>query len=45
MELFDLRQDPKQYTNLANRPEHAEVVARFRDKVSKKLASVRANDL
>jgi iduronate 2-sulfatase len=44
-ELFDMKKDPKQYTNLANDPAHAEVVARFRKKMTAKLKEVRANDL
>ncbi len=45
IELFDVRADPKQYTNLAERPDHRETVARFRAKMAAKLAEVRANDL
>ena len=45
VELFDVRGDPKQYTNLADNPKYAEVVARFRKKVAAKLVAVRANDL
>jgi len=45
MELFDMRQDPGQYTNLAEDPKYAAVVKRFRAKMERKLAAVRANDL
>ena len=44
-ELFDMEKDPKQFTNLANDPAHAEVVARFREKMAAKLKEVRTNDL
>jgi len=45
IELFDMRKDPKQYTNLAENPEHAATVARFKTKMADKLAAVRTNDL
>jgi len=45
IELFDMKQDPKQYTNLANSPGHASVVASFKTKLAEKLAAVRKNDL
>ncbi len=45
VELFDMRTDPKQVTNLATKPEQGPVVAAFRDKLQKKLAEVRTNDL
>ena len=44
-ELFDMAQDPQQYTNLAKDPEYAAVVAEFRSKLATKLADVRDNDL
>ncbi|MCA9271151.1 MAG: sulfatase [Planctomycetales bacterium] len=44
-ELFDMHNDPLQYVNLAQKPEHAEVVAEFRAKLAAKLKAVRANDL
>ena len=44
-ELFDMRKDPKQFTNLAENPEYAAVVSRFREKLKAKLAEVRDNDL
>lgn len=43
--LYDTESDPKQYTNLAMQPEHAERVAKFRAKMDAKLKSVRKNDL
>ena len=45
IELFDMVKDPKQYTNLADSPEHRSVVESFRSKMTAKLAAVRANDL
>lgn len=45
IELFDMEKDPKQYTNLAEHPEHAAVVAEFKAKLTAKLVEVRTNDL
>lgn len=45
IELFDVRKDPLQYTNLANVPEYAEVVQRFQAKLAAKLKELRDNDL
>ncbi|MEM1441880.1 MAG: sulfatase/phosphatase domain-containing protein, partial [Verrucomicrobiota bacterium] len=45
MELFDTQEDPNGYTNLANDPEHAELVRSFRKKMDEKLIEVRDNDL
>jgi iduronate 2-sulfatase len=45
IELFDMDADPKQYTNLAAMPECAGTLADFKEKIAKKLAEVRANDL
>ena len=45
VELFDVEKDPKQYTNLAKLPEHAETVQRFQEKLAKKLRTIRENDL
>ena len=44
-ELFDMRADPKQYTNLVGKPEHAERVAGFARKMTAKLEELRDNDL
>lgn len=43
--LYDMHKDPKQYVNLANSPEHAEIVAAFKAKMNAKFAAVRTNDL
>ena len=45
IELFDLRNDPRQYANLAGIAEHAERVASFKAKFAAKMASLRDNDL
>ena len=40
-----MQKDPKQYTNLVGKPEHAERVAAFEKKMAEKMKAVRANDL
>ena len=45
IELYDMENDPKQYTNLASQPEHADRVADFRKMMDAKLAELRDNDL
>ena len=45
IELFDMKKDPKQFTNLAENPDYALVVADFKDKLKSKLKEVRTNDL
>ena len=45
IELFDVRRDPQQYTNLAQKPEFAGIVAEFQAKLAAKLTAVRTNDL
>lgn len=45
VELFDTRQDPQQYTNLACAPEHLPTVDRLRKELVGKLREVRDNDL
>ena len=45
IELFDMENDPKQYTNLALNPDYAHVVADFKEKLIRKLQAVRTNDL
>ena len=45
IELFDVRNDPKQYTNLAKDPAYEKVVKRFKNKMAFKLREVRDNDL
>lgn len=45
IELFDTENDPGQFTNLANSPDHQGVVQRMRKKLTAKLESVRTNDL
>ena len=45
MELFDMSNDPGQYTNLAHLPEYAEVVSEMKSRLEEKLVEVRDNDL
>ena len=45
IELFDMHKDPKQFKNLAENPEYASVVARYRDQLTAKLSQLRNNDL
>lgn len=45
IELFDMNKDPKQFTNLAENPDYAQLVADFKNKLKSKLAEVRTNDL
>lgn len=44
-ELFDMQQDPKQYVNLAEQPQHAARVSELQEKLAKKLQALRTNDL
>lgn len=44
-ELFDMKNDPKQITNLATLPKYASVVTAFKQQLAEKLAEVRDNDL
>lgn len=45
IELFDMEKDPQQYTNLAEKSEYADVVARFQKILAAKLEALRTNDL
>jgi iduronate 2-sulfatase len=45
IELYDIRDDPKQFKNLARLPEHEDLVNSYKGKMKKKLESVRKNDL
>ncbi len=45
IELFDMKQDPRQYTNLAEKSEYQNVVESFKEKMKQKLKEVRDNDL
>lgn len=44
-ELFDMAEDPHQYTNLASDPNHTATRDRLRAKLKAKLTEVRTNDL
>ncbi|WP_103070163.1 sulfatase [Aquimarina sediminis] len=45
MELFDMKNDPKQYTNLAYDPKYVKIIDEFQQKLQDKLKEVRTNDL
>ena len=45
IELFDMENDPKQFTNLADKAAHAKTVLFFQKELRKKLIKVRTNDL
>lgn len=45
MELFDMKKDSKQYTNLADDPAYEPLVAEFQRKLARKLKDIRTNDL
>jgi iduronate 2-sulfatase len=45
IELFDMKKDPAQFTNLATDPRFARVVTSFQEKLAVKLKQVRDNDL
>jgi iduronate 2-sulfatase len=45
IELFDVVNDTKQYTNLAGNPEYAQVVDAFKVKLAAKMRAIRDNDL
>jgi len=45
MELYDMKRDPKQYTNLANNPEYAHIVKELRAKMATKMKAIQDNDL
>ena len=44
-ELYDMEKDPKQYTNLFNKPDYAEILAGLQQKLKAKLVEVSKNDL
>jgi iduronate 2-sulfatase len=45
IELFDMKADPNQYTNLANKPAHQKTVVQFKTRLAAKLKALRDNDL
>lgn len=45
LELFDMKNDPGQFTNLANKSEFASKVESYKTKVAEKLRELRTNDL
>lgn len=44
-ELYDMYQDPKQYTNLAKDPIYADTLLMLQNQLKDKLAEIRTNDL
>ncbi len=44
-ELYDMKNDPKQYTNLVGNPEYAPILTEMGHKLNAKLAEIRKNDL
>jgi len=44
-ELFDMKKDPHQMTNLAERPEYQNVLNKFKKLLAQKLSDVRNNDI
>ena len=45
LQLYDMKKDPKQYTNLAERPGFSTMVADFKKQLAAKLETVSKNDL
>jgi iduronate 2-sulfatase len=45
VELFDTRNDPLQYTNLASDPKHIDVLKSMKSKLRSRLLDIRDNDL
>ena len=45
IELYDIKKDPQQYTNLAAIPDYLSLVAKYKKKMAAKLSQVRDNDL
>jgi len=45
VELFDMHKDPKQYNNLADHPEYAQVLIEMKTKLTKRLTEIQTNDL
>ncbi|MFT4537168.1 MAG: iduronate 2-sulfatase [Saprospiraceae bacterium] len=45
VELFDMKNDPKQYVNLAYDPEYSKIVDEFQQKLRIKLDGIRKNNL
>ena len=45
IELYDIRKDPQQFTNLAEEKSHRKIVEEYKVKLAAKLKEVRTNDL
>lgn len=44
-ELYDMQADPKQYSNLAEKPEHAETLQAMKSRLAKKLKEIEAGSI
>lgn len=44
-ELYDMKKDPLQYTNLVSKPEYKSIVEEYKNKLAERLAQTRKNDL
>ena len=45
LQLYDMNNDPEQYTNLAENPEYSELVVSFKEQLDAKLEEIGINDL
>ena len=45
IELYDIKKDPQQFTNLAAIPDFSSLVEKYKTKMATKLSQVRDNDL
>lgn len=45
LELYDMKNDPQQYTNLAKEPKYAHIVEALRDQMAAKMKAIQNNDL
>ncbi len=45
MDLYNMKEEPKQYTSLAKDPAYQKTVTHFKAKMADKLLEVRTNDL
>jgi len=45
IELYNIKRDPHQYTNLAQNPAHRKTLDRFKSQMTSKLQNIRNNDL
>lgn len=45
MELYDMKKDPEQFTNLASDPSYKAIIVDFQNKLGQKLKEIKTNDL